>query len=254
MRYPHWAPSFVGSPVSIPFPYFLCPTLRLSGNYHLLCRYSLLGHLPNPSCILSISGHPYPLHLFKSKSWNNNLSDPAPVPIWSFKFLVAIVKEKMCACVTRKRGEGTTTEVDRATRTKGWGEQMAHLGSFSAYAQSLSGVQLFSMLWTVALQAPLSMGFPRHEYWKRFPCPSPGDLPDPGIEPMSPAQAGRFLPLSQGNCRPASKAGAQWAREEERGSWPEYSSFPGHKELLDRNLERSLDFISRWWELLKGFK
>ena len=60
---------------------------------------------------------------------------------------------------------------------------MAHLGSFSAYAQSLSGVQLFSMLWTVALQAPLSMGFPRHEYWSGMPFSSPGDLPDPGIKP-----------------------------------------------------------------------
>ena len=38
------------------------------------------------------------------------------------------------------------------------------------------------MLWTVALQAPLSMGFSRHEYWSGSPLPSPGDLPDPGIE------------------------------------------------------------------------
>ena len=41
--------------------------------------------------------------------------------------------------------------------------------------------------WTVARQAPLSVGFPRHEYWSGLPCPSPGDLPDPGIEPGSPA-------------------------------------------------------------------
>ena len=40
--------------------------------------------------------------------------------------------------------------------------------------------------WTVALQAPLSMGFPRQEYWIELPFPSPGDLPDPGIEPVSP--------------------------------------------------------------------
>ena len=38
-------------------------------------------------------------------------------------------------------------------------------------------------LWTVAHQAPLSMGFSRQEYWSRFPCPPPGDLPDPAIEP-----------------------------------------------------------------------
>ena len=40
--------------------------------------------------------------------------------------------------------------------------------------------------WTVARQAPLSMGFPRQEYWSGFPFPSPGDLPDPGTEPTSP--------------------------------------------------------------------
>ena len=41
--------------------------------------------------------------------------------------------------------------------------------------------------WTVASQAPLSTGFSRHEYWSGLPFPSPGDLPDPGIEPRSPA-------------------------------------------------------------------
>ena len=41
--------------------------------------------------------------------------------------------------------------------------------------------------WTVAHQAPLSMGFSRQEYWNGLPFPSPGDLPDPGIEPGSPA-------------------------------------------------------------------
>ena len=41
--------------------------------------------------------------------------------------------------------------------------------------------------WTVACQSPLSMGFSRQEYWSGLPCPSPGDLPDPGIEPRCPA-------------------------------------------------------------------
>ena len=49
----------------------------------------------------------------------------------------------------------------------------------------LSHVQLFVTLWTVVCQAPLSMGFSRQEYWSGLPCPPPGDLPDPGIEPMS---------------------------------------------------------------------
>ena len=49
----------------------------------------------------------------------------------------------------------------------------------------LSRVRLFATLWTVAHQAPLSMGFSRQEYWSRLPCPPPGDLPDPGIKPAS---------------------------------------------------------------------
>ncbi|KAM7226722.1 hypothetical protein CapIbe_022867, partial [Capra ibex] len=48
-------------------------------------------------------------------------------------------------------------------------------------------VRLFVTPWTVAHQAPLSMGFPRQEYWSGLPLPVPGDLPDPGIEPTSPA-------------------------------------------------------------------
>ena len=45
----------------------------------------------------------------------------------------------------------------------------------------------FASPWTVARQAPLSMGFPRQEYWSGLPFPSLGDLPEPGIEPVSPA-------------------------------------------------------------------
>ena len=62
-----------------------------------------------------------------------------------------------------------------------------------------SHVQLFAMLWTVAHQAPLSMAFSRQEYWSGLPCPPPGDLPNPGIEPafpMSPALAGGFFTTS----------------------------------------------------------
>ena len=47
--------------------------------------------------------------------------------------------------------------------------------------------------WTVACQAPLSMGFPRQEYWSGLSFPSPGDLPDPGMESVSPALAGGFF-------------------------------------------------------------
>ena len=56
-----------------------------------------------------------------------------------------------------------------------------------------SRVRLFATLWTVALQAPLSMGLSRQEYWSGLPCPPPGDLPDPGMEPGSPALQADFL-------------------------------------------------------------
>ena len=53
--------------------------------------------------------------------------------------------------------------------------------------KSLSCVRLFATPWTVAHQAPLSLGFSRQEYWIGLPFPSPGDLPNPGTEPRSPA-------------------------------------------------------------------
>ena len=72
--------------------------------------------------------------------------------------------------------------------------------SFGACVLSYFGrVQLFETPWSVAHKAPLSMAFSREEYWNGLPCPPPGDLPDPGIEPtslMSPALASRFFTTS----------------------------------------------------------
>ena len=62
-----------------------------------------------------------------------------------------------------------------------------------------SHIRLFATLRTGACQAPLSMGFSRQEYWIGLSCPTPGDLPDPGIEPMSltsPTLVGRFFTTS----------------------------------------------------------
>ena len=55
-------------------------------------------------------------------------------------------------------------------------------------------VQLFALLGTVAHEASLSMGFSRQEYWSGLPCPPPGDLPNPEIEPVSPALQADSLP------------------------------------------------------------
>ena len=69
-------------------------------------------------------------------------------------------------------------------------------------AYMLCMLSLFRHVWpfatprTITLQAPLSMGFPRQDYGSGLPCPPPGDLPKPGIEPSSPTLAGRFFTTS----------------------------------------------------------
>ena len=81
----------------------------------------------------------------------------------------------------------------REGRIRGCGDHSRQL-----CAQLLSHVQLFVTLWTIAHQASLSMGCSQQEYWSGLPCPPPGDLPDPGIEPVSPALQLGSLPLSHG--------------------------------------------------------
>ena len=86
-----------------------------------------------------------------------------------------------------------------------------------AMPSPFSHVWLFTPLWMVAHQAPLSMGF-LQEYWSGLPCPPPGDLPDPGVEPVSlasPAMAGRFF-----TTRPPRK--------------------PSHKSVFKKKLERKV--------------
>ena len=69
-----------------------------------------------------------------------------------------------------------------------------HYSVIVAMVLSLSCVQLFVTPWTIIHKAPLSMGFPRQEYWSGLPFPPPGDLPDPGIKPGSPALQANSLP------------------------------------------------------------
>ena len=64
---------------------------------------------------------------------------------------------------------------------------MSELKTSETRSLSLSHVRLFATPWTVAHQAPLTMGFSRQEHWSGLPCPPPGDLPDPGMEAGSPA-------------------------------------------------------------------
>ena len=74
------------------------------------------------------------------------------------------------------------------------GGNVSHYGRQYEEVKSLSRVRLFVTPWTVAYQAPPSMGFSRQECWSGLPFPSPGDLPDPGIEPGSPALRADALP------------------------------------------------------------
>ena len=110
-----------------------------------------------------------------------------------------------------------------------------------------SRVQPFVTLWTVAHQAPLSMGFSRQEYWSGLPYLPPGDLPDPGIEPTfltSPALAGGFFTTS-----------ATWEAHisgsfqlKKKKSNPQYSQ-PGYRLIPEASKSPhsiSIAIISRW--------
>ena len=84
-------------------------------------------------------------------------------------------------------------EVFTHTKKKSLYTTMCKIASGVGGIESLSRVRLFETPWTAAGQAPLSMRFPREEYWSELPFPSPGGLPDPGIKPMSPALAGALF-------------------------------------------------------------
>ena len=78
---------------------------------------------------------------------------------------------------------GTSWEADRRKKQN---TPLCVCVSVCVRAQSLSSIDLFVTPWTIACQAPLFVGFPRQEYWSGLSFPPPGDLPDPGIEHVSP--------------------------------------------------------------------
>ena len=102
-----------------------------------------------------------------------------------------------CSCLENPRDGGACWAA-----VYGVAESRTRLKRLSSLAWVLSHfsfVQLFATLWTVAHQAPLSMGFSRQEYWNRLSFPSPGDLTNPGIKPeslRSPALASGFFTTS----------------------------------------------------------
>ena len=107
--------------------------------------------------------------------------------------------------------------------------------------QLLSHVRLFVTPWTITCQAPLSMEFSRQEYWSGLPFPSPGDLPNPKMEPASlasPALAGSFITTSY-----------------LRSPWeywiPNYLKLPGWQKLSQQLAEISFPFRGSYHDLLE---
>ena len=83
---------------------------------------------------------------------------------------------------------------------------VGEIQEWSLKVKLLSRVRLFATPWTVAYRAPPSVGFSRQESWSGLPFPSPGDLPDPGIEPRSPTLQADALPSE-----PPGKPHGAWA-------------------------------------------
>ena len=122
--------------------------------------------------------------------------DPAASP-----YLITMLNAQKSASSERLTGAGSLSqprtlkslhgsrEVDTFPNgiTVGWFHLPLIPTRPTAVLSHLSRVQLSVTPWTVAHQAPLSMGFSRPEYWSGLPCSPPGDLPDPGMEPQSPA-------------------------------------------------------------------
>ena len=82
-------------------------------------------------------------------------------------------------------------------------EEFIQATCVSVCVRTLRRLRLFVPLWTVARQAPPSMGFPRQEYWSGLPFPSLRDLPNPGIKPRSPTlQADSLASEPRGTVRP----------------------------------------------------
>ena len=163
----------------------------------------------------------------KVRTWDRIIFLAVPCSIWDLSspnkhqthdpctgsaVLITGPPGKTCRVLTaRPSGKSCEAEYNALFRMLGWGQ----LGVLNIWLWRLnlircmcvpscfSHVQHFATPWTVAHWAPWSMEFSRQEYWSGLLFPSPGDLPDPGIEPMSltsPALAGRFFTISATWC------------------------------------------------------
>ena len=92
-----------------------------------------------------------------------------------------------------------------------WVTSCHRIGNWHVCAQSLSRAWLFATRWTIVRQTPLPMEFSRQKYWNGFPFPPPGHLPEPEIEPASPALAGRFF-ITEPLRKPIIWNGSSWSQ------------------------------------------
>ena len=116
---------------------------------------------------------------------------------------IQLTNDYLCVCRSTFTGEPSSFPAAPATASS-WG------GGFSEETRPClthpRPKGSFSGSWTVACLAPLSMGFSKQAYWSGLPCPSPGDLPDPGIRPGSVALQANSLPSEL----PGKPTGSRW--------------------------------------------
>ena len=145
------------------------------------------------------------------------------------------IPEGSCRC----KGPEAETRLARWRNRKGVSVAEVEQCDLNIVQFSRSVVPDSAISWTVARQAPLSMGFPRHEYWSGLPFPPPGDLPDPGIEPTSPVLADEFFttePPGKPCCSESTPRGKDpcgsdlpslWLEQQEEGAVPGCPKEPG---------------------------
>ena len=135
---------------------------------------------------------PLPLSHRLLDSQSSVSSSLAPLlTVWS---LQADSTQASLLCMSRWLTHIYPSSEHQAHQLPTWHVWMSQVCTNWSEVKSLSRVQLSATPWKVTYQAPWSMGFSRQEYWSGLPFPSPGDLPNPGIEPGSPALQTEALP------------------------------------------------------------
>ena len=130
-----------------------------------------------------------------------------------------------------------------------WSLKDAH-----AWAPYPSHIRCFVNPWTIVLQALLSKGFPKQEYWRGLPFPPPRDLPHTEMEPVSPALQAKSLPLSHQRCSclVLRICDLQWPEQEGGSRIPTFS--PADEFSEEGNGQGDKDFMSSYLLLCKPFR